>query len=333
MPKLMLKIFTAFAGLIIITITILNIKSFAPEFKEITVGNPEKYVEKSESGKDNLKKDCEKKIIWANKEKNKTKISLVYIPGFSATRKEIFPVMETLAKQLNANLFLSRFPFHGERPEDYKNLKAQDFFDTAIEAYAIGSELGEEVVLVGTSTGAVMIAQLSLLKKNIKAMVLISPAFKIMPWATELLASPLGGIINKMMVDEYRTWEAKNPDVKKYWDTTYHRDSLPELMKAIYFVKKNDFKEIKTPTLVLYTKEDKVISIEDVLNKFKEIGSENKKIIQMPSPSHVLAGEFTSPQTTQIAITEIKHWLEDLGVKSLDAKTHSKNIDTTVVSK
>lgn len=293
-----------------------SLKYFAPELKTQGIKNPEAYIKNSEGKIKTIKQDCEKKIIWANKNKDKTKFSLVYVPGFSATRKEIFPVMETLAKDLGFNLFLSRFPFHGENnPEAYKNLTAQDLFDTAVEAYEIGKELGDEVIMIGTSTGAVMIAQLSLWQKEIKAMVLISPAFKIMPWATEILASPLGSLVNKLANDEYRTWEPKNPEVKKYWDTKYHRDAIPELMKAIYYVDSHDFVQIKNPTLMIYTKEDKIISLKEVGKKFEEIGSPRKKLILMPSPSHVLAGEFTSPQTTQLVIGEIKEWLEYQGVK------------------
>ncbi len=293
-----------------------SLKYFVPELKTQAIKNPEAYIKNSEGKIKTIKQDCEKKIIWANKNKDKTKFSLVYVPGFSATRKEIFPVMETLAKDLGFNLFLSRFPFHGENnPEAYKNLTAQDLFDTAVEAYEIGKELGDEVIMIGTSTGAVMIAQLSLWQKEIKAMVLISPAFKIMPWATEILASPLGSLVNKLANDEYRTWEPKNPEVKKYWDTKYHRDAIPELMKAIYYVDSHDFVQIKNPTLMIYTKEDKIISLKEVGKKFEEIGSPRKKLILMPSPSHVLAGEFTSPQTTQLVIGEIKEWLEYQGVK------------------
>lgn len=320
MKNLVGKAFTAlviFCALVITLLAIVfKIKNFLPELKAPEIKNPELYIKNSEGKINTIKQDCEKKIIWANKNKDKTKFSLVYIPGFSATRKEIFPVMETLAKDLGLNLFLSRFPYHGENnPEAYKNLTAQDLFDTAVEAYEIGKELGDEVIMIGTSTGAVMISQLSVWQKEIKAMVLISPAFNIMPWATETLASPLGNIINKLANDEYRTWEPKNPDIKKYWDTKYHRDAIPELMRAIYYVDSHNFVQIKNPTLMIYTKEDKIISLEEVEKKFAEIGSPRKKLILMPSPSHVLAGEFTSPQTTQLVIGEIKEWLEYQGVK------------------
>lgn len=288
------------------------VKEFVPEKKQIVISDPVKEVLSLEKIRKNLKKDCEKKIIWFEKENQKTKLSIVYIPGFSATRKEIYPVVETLGKELKANVFLSRFPFHGELPDDYKKITAQGFFDTVAEAHAIGTLLGDEVIFVGTSTGATMVVQLNLWQFKIKGNILISPAFKIEPWVTETLASPLGSIINKFVVDEYYSWEPKNPDVRKYWDTKYHRDSLPELMKAIYYVDAQDFSKVHAPTLMLYTKEDKVISTEAVVKKFNEVGTPHKKLLEIPSPMHVLAGEISSPQTTQIVISEIKNWILDI---------------------
>lgn len=307
--KLLLLAIISVLGLLY---TAFFVKTFIPVEEKFSSLNLLSEVLKKETSLSNLKKDNEKKIIWFEKENQKTKTAIVYIPGFSATRKEIYPVVESLGKELKANVFLSRFAHHGQGADEYKNIKAQEFFSTVLEAYEIGKEIGEEVVFVGTSTGATMITQLDFWNKKMKGMVLISPAFKIEPWATELLASPLGFIVNRIMVDEYRTWEPKNPDVKKYWDTKYHRDSLPELMKAIYYVQKQDFKNIQTPTLVLYTKEDDVISIPEVLKKFSQIHVPYKKIIEIPSPMHVLAGEISSPQTTQIVIGEIKNWILDM---------------------
>lgn len=307
--KLFLLTFISVLG---IGYTALFVKTFEPEKKNFSGQITLEGVLKKERQLEALKKDCDKKVIWFDKENQKTKLAVVYIPGFSATRKEIYPVVESVAKEIKANVFLSRFPYHGLTPDDYKSLKAQDLFDSVLEAYEIGTQIGEEVIFIGTSTGAALITQLDLWKMKMKGMVLISPAIKIEPGATELLASPLGWILNKILVEEYRTWEPKNPDVKKYWDTKYHRDAIPELMKAVYYVHKQDFKNIQTPTLVLYTKEDNVISVPEVIKKFNQIGTTHKKILEIPSPVHVLAGEISSPQTTQIVIGEIKNWILDM---------------------
>lgn len=312
MTKRQKLFFLVLIGIFGVLYIALFVKNFEPEKKNLTGKIKLEEVLKKERAIESLKKDCDKKVIWFDKENQKTKLAIVYIPGFSATRKEVYPVVESVSKEIKANVFLSRFPYHGLTPDDYKNLKAQDLFDSVLEAYEIGTQIGEEVIFIGTSTGAALIAQLDLWKMKMKGMVLISPAIRIEPKATELLASPFGGVLNKVLVEEYRTWEPKNPDVKKYWDTKYHRDAVPELMKAIYYIQRQDFKDIQTPTLVLYTKEDTVISVPEVIKKFNQIGTAHKKILEIPSPMHVLAGEISSPQTTQIVIGEIKNWILDM---------------------
>ncbi|NNM67255.1 MAG: hypothetical protein HKM06_04485, partial [Spirochaetales bacterium] len=57
-----------------------------------------------------LKPWAAKKILWADPaHKSKTKISLVYLHGYSATRKEISPSVEDLAAQIGANVFFTRY--------------------------------------------------------------------------------------------------------------------------------------------------------------------------------------------------------------------------------
>ncbi|MCB0369796.1 MAG: hypothetical protein KDD45_10250, partial [Bdellovibrionales bacterium] len=120
---------------------------------------------------------------------------------------------------------------------------------------------------------------------------------------------------NWLLMAEYRTWKPSHPDINKYWNTRYHRDALPELMKAVYYVRDQDFSKIKKPSLVFYTENDTVIFQDEVKKKFLEIVSDKKKIVEIPSPAHVLAGVLTSPQTTQMVITEMTNWLESIGVR------------------
>ena len=55
----------------------------------ININSLDKLIEDSENEILNIRPDTEKKIIWANQNNVKTKISLVFIHGFSATRAEL----------------------------------------------------------------------------------------------------------------------------------------------------------------------------------------------------------------------------------------------------
>ncbi|HIL45075.1 MAG TPA: hypothetical protein EYG37_02490, partial [Candidatus Thioglobus sp.] len=62
----------------------------------IDINSLDKLIESKENEVLNIRPDTEKKIIWASNNNQKTKTSLVFIHGFSATRFELSPVIEML---------------------------------------------------------------------------------------------------------------------------------------------------------------------------------------------------------------------------------------------
>lgn len=268
-------------------------------------------IDKKEKTFPNLKRDNEKKIGLINGAKP-SEYAFVYMPGFSATRKEIFPVVETLAKQFSANYFLTRFPAHGESAMDYKDLKAQDLFNTGYEAVEVAPKLGKKKIFIGTSTGAAILSAALVQDLNIDAAVFVSPAFAVYPTNSWLLSTRAGPVVNKLLIDEVRSWTPRNPAMEQYWNTSYHRNSLIALLQSVEYVRRLDFSLIKKPVLVLYTKNDDVVVVDAILSKFAEIKEPRKRLVEIPASSHVLAGEFTSPETTEIVIKEIHDWLQSL---------------------
>ena len=71
------------------------------------------YLIASESQFDDITEGTEKKIVWAQEANQKTPISVVSFHGFSATRQELSPLADIVAKSLNANLFYTRLAGHG----------------------------------------------------------------------------------------------------------------------------------------------------------------------------------------------------------------------------
>ena len=284
---------------------------YTPKWSKFALEQLPEQIQKMEKTFSNLKKDCDKKIVFFGKPVI-TSLSFIYIPGFTATRKEIFPVVESLAKQFSANYFLTRFPAHGEGPLDYKNINAQGFFDTTYEALEVGSLIGKKKIVVGTSTGGALAAAALLQDADVAATVLIAPAFAIYPTNSWLLSTRAGPFINRIVTDEYRTWTPKNPAMELYWNTVHHRDGLIALLQSIEYIRSLSFSKIDKPVLMLYTKNDNAVINDVIIAKFAEIPNAHKRLVEIPSSHHVLAGEFTSPETTEIVIKEIHDWLQSL---------------------
>jgi len=115
----------------------------------------EKYIEEKESKMKNLRPDNEARIVWLDSTKTKTPYSLVYLHGYSASWYEGEPIHRETAKKYGMNLYLSRLAGHGVgSKESFKDVTSDDLMDSALEAIAIGKQLGEKVIVMGCSTGA-----------------------------------------------------------------------------------------------------------------------------------------------------------------------------------
>jgi pimeloyl-ACP methyl ester carboxylesterase len=140
-----------------------------------------------------LKTGVEKEVIWAHPDRRRTEWSLVYLHGFSSSRREISPVMETVATRLGANLFFTRFRGHGTvSGEDMGQVGLLDWLEDAREARAIGHLTGEKVMIAGTSHGGLLAAWVAMLDgpEPVAGLALVSPNFEPCDKRTRWLTLP-----------------------------------------------------------------------------------------------------------------------------------------------
>ncbi|MCK6597843.1 MAG: hypothetical protein L6Q37_05725 [Bdellovibrionaceae bacterium] len=308
--------------MLIISVLILSIiyfpyKVFKPR-TEIRISLPiekvEDYLHQQEAKYPSLRQGLQKKIIWGNRTKEKTKLSLVFLPGFTATQKEISPVVENIGEKLKANVFLSRLPAHGEESEDFKRVQTQEFFDAASEAYQIGKIIGDETILVGSSTGASLLLYEVSRLGDTKAVILFSPAFYSY-WNPQrvLLNKNIALSLVKFFLGEVYSWGPYYPNQELYWNTKYNTDILPKVIETFYTVSSQSYSNMNTPVLMFYNPKDHVINAKVMEAKFSELKNINsRKIIINSRDRHVIAGAITSPESTDFAVTEALKWLQSL---------------------
>src|SRR5262249_49093085 len=96
------------------------------------------YLREREAQQPDIKPEQAKTIIWNEPgTRGRTPLALVYVHGFSASRRDITPVVETLASALRANAFLTRLAAHGSASAvGFATVTAQDWLDDAREALA-----------------------------------------------------------------------------------------------------------------------------------------------------------------------------------------------------
>ena len=276
----------------------------------------DRYLRESEGYIELLRSGTEKRIIWADPANpSSTEVSIIYIHGFSASRQEIVPVCDLLAKRYNANLFYTRLTGHGCDGEAMRQISGTALLHDAAEALAIGKRIGKKVIVVGNSTGATLATWLAEqdAENAIHSLVLLSPNFGLRQKTSELILLPWGRLILRLLQGSTYRFQPANERQSLYWTTTYPSEALIPMMGIIRFVRNSCLEAIQIPTLVLYSPTDQVLDVKKIRQHIARIASDIKIVVEMKPGSdkkHVLAGDILSPQTTQQVVNEISEFLQ-----------------------
>lgn len=264
----------------------------------------EHYIQIKESNH-KLKPDNEARIVWADSTRTRSPYAVVYLHGFSASQAEGDPVHRRFAKEFHCNLYLARLADHGiDTVEQLMNFTSDRWWRDAKEALAIGKQLGEKVILMGTSTGCTMALALAAeYPKDVYALINLSPNIRLRDPAAFLLNDPWGlQIARLVMGSDYREWDA-SPERKKYWNHKYRLESLVQLEEMLESKMNADtFSKVRQPCLTLYyykneEEQDSEVNVKATLKMMDELGTDPtlKKSVAMPEAgAHVLGSSLVS---------------------------------------
>lgn len=281
-------------------------------------GDLDEYLAEREGRFTDIVPETQKRIAWANEERNQTPLSIVYLHGYSASRQDIAPLNEHLARQLGANLYEARLTGHGRSGEAMGQATAEDWLGDALEAMAIGRQIGERVIVIGFSTGGTLAAWLASLedREAIAAVVLLSPNFAPRPKAAELLTWPWARqVLLPLAVGPEIHWPPLNERMAMYWTESYPSVSLIEMMSLVKYIRRNAPEKIDAPVLVIYSPHDAIVDPGWTKRAFARIGSDQKKIVAIEESTdpirHALAGETLAPDDTERIEAIIFDFLQD----------------------
>ncbi|MBT8102452.1 MAG: alpha/beta fold hydrolase [Gammaproteobacteria bacterium] len=246
----------------------------------------------------------EKRITWFG-ERIPTPYSVLYLHGFSATRRETAPLAEMVATALDANLFETRLTGHGRERDPLVAVRAEDWLHDATEALTIASRLGERVIVIGTSTGATLAAAMlgHPAMHAVDTLVMISPNFAPLDSGAAWLTRPAGPLLARLFAGDMRSWQPHNEQQALYWSTRYPTTSAVEMMRLVDLANRQLPADISPRLLMFYSPQDTVISPDAALSVFEKTGSRQKAAIEIENPGdpshHVLAGDVLSKQKTR----------------------------------
>lgn len=297
----------------------------------------ENYLVQREDTVKGLKPGNEAYIVWADStNKRKTPYSIVYIHGFGASPMEGDPVHRFLAAHFGANLYVTRLPEHGiSRDNGMEYLTAQKLADAAGEAYQIGRNLGDSVIVVGTSMGGALTLLLASQQPEIKAVAVYSPAIRDNGEKLSNLFDPwMEKLMEWTMMENKVIHQTREGEKAQYWSEDYHIHGYESLGVLMYsMMNKKTFEKIHQPLFLGYyykneREQDFVVSVPQMLGMYNELGtpeSLKRKVAFPESGDHVIGSSITSKDWEGVLFSTID-FLENVA-KVPSREDYQKKVD------
>ncbi len=286
-------------------------------FDSAVIGtDPVSYLEQVEAKFSNIHDNLQKEIIWAYPQSRaKTPLAIVYIHGFSASKEEVRPLPDIVAKELGANLYFTRLSGHGQDGDGLASATVNDWINDFAEAMAIGRMIGENVIVLSTSTGgglSTWAAGQKKLSADIAGLVLISPNYAFRHPLAGLATGPWGTQIAELAEGKIRSFKPTNEEHGRYWTSTYPTRSGIQMAALTEMAHGTPVEKIMIPALFIYSPADTVVDATVTAEVAKRWGGPSQSIIVKTADdpnNHVIVGRVLSPSNTDRLAAQTLEWI------------------------
>lgn len=178
----------------------------------------------------------EERVSWADAAapESRARVVILFVHGFGAARAEGEAVVEPLARALHATAYYTRLPGHGGDLEHHAAARPEAYFEVLEEDFHRLRPLGDQLVLIGSSTGGLLTAWLAARHPGeVDAVVMASPLIELAASGSFLLSRRLGLPLVRAVLGEYRdaSWKT-DPEQRKqlgyedHWITRQRMSAL-----------------------------------------------------------------------------------------------------------
>ncbi|MEK9851461.1 MAG: alpha/beta fold hydrolase [Flavobacteriaceae bacterium] len=283
------------------------------------------WIQTKEAALENIKPDNESKIFFYDSIPQKTPYSVVYLHGYTASGKEGDPAHRIIAQALKANLYVPRLFGHGlVEEEPMLNFNNEEYWESGKEALEIAKQLGDKVIVLGTSHGGALTLALAEDPK-IAALALFSPNIEVFDPKAKLLSKPWGLQIARLVRGgDYHYMQTDKEEKKKYWTTKSRIEALTQMQKFLDLkMRKSTFQKINIPVFLGYyykndSIQDKVVSVPAMLKMFDQLGTPDslKQKIAFPNiGDHVMTSSLSTEGYEEVANEVIRFFNQILPAK------------------
>lgn len=283
---------------------------------ELNINSLDRYLSDQEAQYEDIVAGTESYVKWFDGAQ-KTDISIIYLHGFSASRQEISPVTERLSQQLGANIYYARLTGHGRSDDAMAEASVQKWLADTKQAYKIGRVIGDQVIIVSTSTGGTLATWLiSQFSDGVLANIMVSPNFGIRSKLAGILRWSWGLTLAKWIEGDYRSFEPISEKHGLYWTERYPTESLVPVVKLVEEINQLDKSLVRIPQMVIYSPKDKVIDPDKVVETMAEFSESEVSMVEFSQSTdpyqHVLAGDACSPESNNEMVKIIADYIESV---------------------
>jgi len=251
-----------------------------PIEQTISLADLEHQIMDFEKNVEYLKPDNESRILWANPDSiAKTEYVLLYLHGFSASPKEAYPINYDFGEHYGMNTYIPRLYGHGlDSPANLVDMTPDRLINSAKDALTIARQLGENIIIMSTSTGGTLSLMLAAENPDVFAQILFSPNIEIKDNSSKILSYPWGLKLGKLIVGETLIYDDE-PEERKYWQSTYQIEGVVFLQSLVEnTMMKSTFEKITQPLFLGYyyknaEENDPTVKVSAMLRMFDEIST------------------------------------------------------------
>jgi pimeloyl-ACP methyl ester carboxylesterase len=248
----------------------------------------------AESAFADIRPGLAKEIVWADPlAKTRAALAVVYIHGFSASKGEVRPLPDLVAKALGANLFYTRLAGHGRSADAMAEASVDAWKNDMEEALDIATHIGERTLIIATST------------------VFLAPNYKIRRRGAGLLTAPFARVSARLLLGKRRGFVPLSALHAAYWMTDYPVSALLPMADLIKEIRGLPFEKIGTPALFIQSAKDQVVDPLQTARVARRWGGPATLVDpgDVGDPyGHVVAGDALSPKTTEAIAKDIRKW-------------------------
>lgn len=274
------------------------------------------WLARQEAVHPDIRPGLAKGVVWHAVPGQRTPWAVVYLHGFTASRLETAPLAERVAAGLGANLFHSRLAGHGRSAAAMGEVTVQDWLADGLEALRIGRLLGEQVLVIGVSTGATLATWLAMQPEGRDGVsyAFISPNYGPRNKSSELINRPWGRELALALEGDMRGQPSDDARENLAWTQRYPTQALFPMMALVKRVRESDLAGVTAPVLVLYAEGDQTVDPAETQALFPRLGS-TRKALEVVDYSeargqHVLAGDIRAPGATDRMAQRLVDWAQ-----------------------